>query len=190
MCDHDMQIHQKKIQALALLNRQQTDFFFVNFHQYSQKAIQVIGYVHWAALEEMMAENSNYVAHFSVADCLHALERRFPKNDWTWKFVAKTFQALVNDEKLEKQAVQIDNRHVLYKVTESMKSLVRTGYCESLRTAELLLANFAVEHARNQQARCKQRLFEENQSRCAAKQTLPSSRADIFNTANPFSVTE
>ena len=177
----------QKIQALALLNRQQTDFFFVNFSQYSQRAIQVIGYVHWAALEEMLAEDSQYVAHFSVADCLHALERRFPRQEWSWKFVAKTFQALVDDEKLAKQGSQNGHRHVLYRVTEAMRSLVRAGYRESLHTAEFLLANFRVEQAKEEQKRCKQRVFDENRSRWAAKKTLPASRADIFDIASPFS---
>ena len=177
----------QKIQALALLNRQQTDFFFVNFSQYSQRAIQVIGYIHWAALEEMLAQNTNYVAHFSVADCLHALERRFPEQEWSWKFVSKTFQTLVDDGKLEKQESQNGHRHVLYRVTEAMRSLVRAGYRESLHTAELLLANFRVEQAKEEQKRCKQRVFDKNRSRWAAKRTLPASRADIFDIASPFS---
>ena len=176
----------QKIKALALLNRQQTDFFFVNFSQYSQKAIQVIGYIHWAALEEMLAADSQYVAHFSVADCLHALERRFPKQEWSWKFVAKTFQLLVDDGKLAKQGPD-GHRHVLYRVTEAMRSLVRAGYRESLHTAELLLANFRVEQAKEEQKRCKQRVFDKNRSRWAAKRTLPASRADIFDIASPFS---
>lgn len=180
MRDQDLREHQDKVQALALLTRQQVDFMFGSFPRLTWRGIQITGYTHWAALEEMLSEKS-HAAYFSVADCMHAMQKRWPDHEWPWKFVAKTFQVMVNDGNLQKHGSKNGCREVLYSVTENYKDTIRAYYLNTMRTAELLLANQRVEQAMKDQARCQARW----QGQVAA--SLPATRADLFNSASPFS---
>jgi len=127
-------------QTLAVMTAHQIEFMYTNFSGMTWRSFVITGFTHWCALEEMFGDNKG-PSLFSVADAQHAMEKRWPDEDWPWNFCKETFQKMVKAGKL-KQKKKGRSGVVLYRVTEKYKEDIREFYRTSTKTAELLLANY------------------------------------------------
>jgi hypothetical protein len=179
--------------AIAVMTSQQVDFMFSNFHELSWKAFMITGYVHWAAMEELMSDEEE-VVHFTVSDCGKALKRRWPNHRWTWKFVSKTFQTLIDDGKLKRQKKQNGSREVLFRVTDKYKDDCKIYYRTMTKTADFLLATQGYRNAKTRRNNARKD-FESQWNNVESAHQLCSfvnhgtrvTRDDIFNFRALFS---
>jgi len=137
MIENISQMEKLNWQTLAVMTAHQIEFMFTNFHEMSWRAFVITGFTHWCALEEMLGEDGEPVL-FSVSDCQHAMERRWPDHEWPWKFVQRTFESMVETGTLKKIKKGSSTR---YRVTALYKDGVSDYYHKTTKTAELLLAN-------------------------------------------------
>lgn len=133
-------------QTLAVMTAHQIEHLFTHSHHMSWRSFVISGFCHWAALEEMLTDEGEPVL-FSVSECQHAMERRWPDHEWRWKFVQRTFESMVETGTLKKIKKGSSTR---YRVTAKYKESVRDYYDKTTKTAELLLANHRVVAAKKE----------------------------------------